>query len=225
MSTTLFDAYAAARERFLTSAMRRIPEASMASQARALGIWRQNRLHVRHEPQALLAVDLAVFHPLGGHKRAIDREARAIRPPDGSEDARVLDALGRATFTLFRLAERAPDGTSVEADDMLRGNRFTLRDRRLSQDGMEGLAFAGHLMPIDGVMMTCGLVAPLTDPVIETLLGRYAPVEETPRILPPITPLAPEDVIALRAAALAEDFPARIYSTVLDHQVMGARAD
>jgi hypothetical protein len=225
MSTTLFDAYAAARERLLSSAMRRIPEASMASQARALGIWRHNRLHVRHEPQALLAVDLAVFHPLGGHKRAIDREARAIRPPDGSEEARVLDALGRAVFTLFRLGDPAPEGGSVEAEDMLRGNAFTLRDKRLSQNGMQGLAFAGHLMPIEGVMMTCGVVAPLTDPVIETLLGRFAAVEETPRILPPITPLAPEDVIALRAAALAEDFPARVYSNVLDHQVMGARAD
>jgi len=225
MSTTLFDAYAAARERLLTSAMRRIPEASMASQARALGLWRNNRLHARFEPQALLAVDLAVFHPLGGHKRAIDREARAIRPPDGSEEARVLDALVRASFTLFRLAERAPEGGSVAAENMLRGHRFTLRDGRLSQEGMEGLAFAGHLMPIEGVMMTCGLVAPLTDPVIETLRGRYAPVEETPRILPPITPPTPDDVILLRAAALAEDFPARVYATVLDHQVMGARAD
>jgi hypothetical protein len=225
MSTTLHDAYAAARERFLTSAMRRIPEASMASQARALGLWRHNRLHARFEPQALLAVDLAVFRPVGGHSRAIEREARAIRPAEGSEEARVLAGLLRAEFTLFRILASAPEGGRAEAEDMLRGHRFTLRDRRLGQDGTQGVGLAGHLMPIDGEMMTCGVVAPLTDAVIETLLGRVAPVEETPRILPPLTPLSPEDAAALRAASAAPDFPARVYATVLDHQVMGPRPD
>jgi hypothetical protein len=73
--------------------------------------------------------------------------------------------------------------------------------------------------------MTCGATAPLSDEVIEALLGRAVRVLPSPPMLPPLTPLTPEDVAALRAAALAEDFPARVYRASLDGGMLGKRPD
>lgn len=220
VSASAYGIYRAARERVITAAGKRIPAASAASQARALGLWRGKEVKFTTEAQFLLVLDLAILGPVGGHTRALDREAKAGDHPEGSEDARVLAALSRAAFTLFRVGAPHPQG-GIMAEDLLRGTPLHLQDQVLAREEMEGCAFAGRLMRLDGFEMTCGAVAPVTDAVIEALLNRPAPVEPMPRFLPPITPLTPEDQMALRAAALAEDFPARLYRTSLEHRLLG----
>lgn len=215
------EAHAAARGRILDAAARRIPAASAASQARALGLWNGREVRFANEAQFGLVLDLGVFGPVGGHSRALEREARQPHEP---EEARVLAALAAAHFTLFRLGEAHPEG-GVRAEDLLRGTALHLRDGLLERPDFQGCAFAGRLMHLDGAEMTCGAAAPLTDAVIEALLGRVSPVQPTPALLPPLTPLAAEDVAALRAAALAADFPARVYRASLDHGLLGQRPD
>lgn len=224
MSASAYDIYRAARERVMTAAGSRIPQASAASQARALGLWRGKEVKFSNEAQFLLVLDLAILGPVGGHSRALDREAKAGDYPEGSEDARVLAGLSRAAFTFFRVGAPHPEG-GVVAEDMLRGTSLHVQDQVLAREEVQGCGFAGRLMRLDGFEMTCGAVAPITDEVIEALLGRPAPVQPTPRFLPPLTPLMEQDVVALRAAAMAEDFPARVYRTSLDHGLFGRLPD
>ena len=221
MSASAYEIHRAARERVVTAASHRIPEASAASQARALGLWRGKEVKFTSEAQFLLVLDLAIFGPVGGHSRALDREARAGNHAEGSGEARVLAALSAAHFTIFRIGAPHPDG-GIAAEDVLRGTPLHIQDQVLTREEVQGCAFAGRLMRIDGFEMTCGAVAPVTDAVIEALLGRPAPPEPTPRFLPGLTPLMEADVVALRAAAMAADFPARVYRTSLDQGLFGA---
>lgn len=214
---------AAAREAILTGALRRIPAAAMASQARALGLWRNGGVRAAGEGQFLLCVDLAVFSPVGGHTRALDREAKARAPAAGDVEAAVLAALAAARFTLFRLGVPGPEGGTIAAEDLLTGEGFVLRDARLSQPGMAGRGVAGRLMEIGGERWTCGACAPLTDAVVASLAGRPAPVGPMPEELPPLAPLAAADRAALAARAAWADFPARVWAAVIDHNVMGPR--
>lgn len=220
MSTTAYEAYRAIRERILSAAARRIPQASAASQGRALGVWHDKEVRVSNEAQFQLVLDLGVFGPVGGHSRALDREAKAGEYPEGSEEARVLAALSRAHFTFFRVGATHPEG-GVMAEDLLRGTPLHIQDQMLAREEAQGCAFAGRLMRLDGFEMTCGALAPLSDEVIEALLGRPAQVQPIPRFLPALTPLVPEDVAALRAAGIAKDFVARVYRTSLEHGLLG----
>lgn len=224
MNTTTYENFRAIRERILSGAAGRIPQASAASQARALGLWGGKALRAANEAQVQLVLDLAVFGPVGGHSRALDREAKAGEYAQGSEEARVLAALSRAHFTLFRVGAMHPEG-GVVARDLLRGTPLRIEDQVLAREEAEGSAYAGRLMRLDGFEMTCGALAPLTDEVIEALLGRPATVQPTPRFLPPLTPIMDHDAVALRAAAMAEDFPARVYRTSLEHGLFGALPD
>jgi len=224
VSATAYEIHRAARERVVTAAGRRIPQASAASQARALGLWRGKEVKFSNEAQFLLVLDLAIFGPVGGHTRALDREAKAGDHPEGSDEARVLAALSRAAFTLFRVGAPHPEG-GIFAEDLLRGTPLHIQDQVLAREEAQGCGFAGRLMRIDGFEMTCGAVAPITDEVIEALLSRPATIQPTPRFLPPLTPLLEQDVVALRAAAMAEDFPARVYRASLDHGLFGRLPD
>ncbi|MFL1464013.1 hypothetical protein ACI6QG_17510 [Roseococcus sp. DSY-14] len=212
-------AVSALRARLLSAAAKRIPKAAAASCARALGLWRDEEVKFTTEAQFLLVLDLGVFAPPGGHTPALAREARQ---PHDAEEAAVLAALADARFTLFRLGAAHPEG-GARAEDLLRGTEIRLRDDRLQQPEFEGVAFAGRLMRLDGLDWTCGAVAPLTDEVLEELLGRPVARPPAPRMLPPLTPPAPEDLAVLRAAALAEDFAARTYRAALDHGLLGKR--
>ena len=215
-----YEAYRAIRERILNAAARRIPKASAASQARALGLWGGKEVHYANEAQLQLVLDLGVFGPVGGHSRALDRQAQTGDHAEGSEEARVLAALSRAHFTLFRIGAAHPEG-GVAAEDLLRGTPLRIEDRVLAREEVQGNAYAGRLMRLDGYEMTCGAVAPLTDEVIEALLGRPAAILPTPAFLPALTMLMDVDVVSLRAAAMAEDFPARVYRASLDHGLFG----
>ena len=215
-----YETYHAVRERILNAAARRIPKASAASQARALGLWGGKEMRYANEAQLQLVMDLGVFGPVGGHSRALDRQAQSGDHAEGSEEAHVLAALSRAHFTLFRIDAAHPEG-GVAAEDLLRGTPLRIKDQMLAREEVQGNAYAGRLMHLDGYEMTCGAVAPLTDEVIEALLGRSAAILPTPAYLPALTPLTEADVVSLRAAAMAEDFPARVYRASLDHGLFG----
>lgn len=222
MSAATYEVYRAIRERILSAAARRIPRAAAHSQARALGFgWKDDEVQVANEAQFQLVLDLGVFGPVGGHSRALDREAKAGDYPEGGEEAAVLAALSRAHFTLFRVVGPHPEGRGVEADDLLRGTKLHIEDQMLMRERMEGIGFAGRLMRLGGFEMTCGALAPLTDEVIETLLGRPVTPLPTPQYLPVLTPLMDDDVAALRGAAGASEFPARVYRASLDHGLFG----
>lgn len=217
-----YEAYAAARAVILTGASRRIPAASAASQARALGLWDGKNPAVGSDAQLGLLLDLGVFSPVGGHSPALGREASMNPPPPSSEAARVMAALRDTRITLFRVAGLHPQG-GVWIDDLLRGMPVHLQDAGLARDGMEGVGFGGRLMPIDGYEMTCGVLAPLLDSSLDLLLGYPLPPTPVPASMPPLTlPDAP-DLATLRQAAGKPDFIVQLYRASLDSGAMGPR--
>jgi len=216
----LYQAYAAARGMILTGASKRIPTASAASQARAMGMWDGKNPAVASDAQLALLLDLGVFAPLGGHSPALEREARINPPPPGSEGEAVLAALHHTRITLFRVAGLHPDG-GVWVDDLLRGMQVHLWDAGLARPGQEGTGFGGRLMPLDGFEMTCGVLAPLSDAVIAALLGYPQPIGPLPTAMPLLTPPTAEEIAGLRHAAMQPDFLAKLYRAALASGLMG----
>ncbi len=214
---------AAARGRLLSAASRRIPRASAASQARALGLWRGNEVLFRNEAQFQLVLDLGVFSPVGDHTSALEREAKL--PHEDAAEAEVLAALQEARFTLFRVEGRHPEG-GVAATDMLTGTSLRVEDTALAKEMCFGVGFAGRLMATGGAHMTCGALAPISDEVVEALLGKPTRILPPPtEALPQLSPVAEEDAAALRAMAAQPGFAVRVWRAVLDHNLLGPRPD
>ncbi len=216
----LYQAYAAARTAILTGASRRIPAASAASQARALGMWNGKSPEVATDSQFALLLDLGVFAPAGDHRPALEREARMNPPPPGSEAAAVLHALGRTRITLFRVAGHHPEG-GVWIEDLLRGMPVHLWDEGLMRPEYEGVGFGGRLMPFEDFEMTCGVLAPLSDEVVDALLGYPQPMGPAPTTVPLLTPPTAETISALREQAGQADFLVRLYRASLASGLMG----
>lgn len=216
----IYQAYAAARSAILTGASKRIPAASAASQGRALGLWDGKTPSVSSDAQIALLLDLGIFAPVGEHKPALEREVRMNPAAPGSEAARVLDALQHTRITLFRVAGPHPEG-GVWVEDLLRGMPVHLWDAGLAQPGQEGTGFGGRLMPLDGFEMTCGVLAGLSDGVIDALLGFPQPAGPLLTAMPLLTPPSAEDVATLREAAKQPDFLLKLYRASLASGLMG----
>lgn len=215
-----YEAYAAARAAILTGASKRIPAASAASQARALGLWDGKSPAVASDAQLGLLLDLGVFDPVAGHSPALEREARMNPPPPGSEAERVLRGLEQTRITLFRIAGPHDQG-GVWVDDLLRGMPVHLWDAGLARPGQEGVGFGGRLMAIDGYEMTCGVLAPLSDGILEALLGYPQLDGPPPTAMPLLTPPDAEMLIALRSLASKADFLLSLYREALRSGLMG----
>lgn len=213
-----FETWAQARGRVLNSAARRVPAASAASQARALGLWHKGEVRVANEAQFALVLDLGVLGPVGGHAPAIAREAKAGE--HDVDEAKVLDALLAARFVLFRVEGPHAEGGAA-ATDLLSGEALRIEDRALSRPERAGRGFAGRLMALGGAWMTCGALAGLSDAAIGELLGFVHVAGESPPELPPLSPLDPADAEALRAMAREPEFAAKVYRASLRQGLMG----
>jgi hypothetical protein len=69
--------------------------------------------------------------------------------------------------------------------------------------------------------MTCGVLAPLSDGVIDALLGFPQPLGPLPTVMPLLTPPAAEDIVTLREAAKQPDFLLKLYRASLASGLMG----
>jgi hypothetical protein len=222
--------YAEARGRILTAAARRVPLASIAQQARALSLWDGERVAPGSELQLALVLDLGVLDPLGGHGRGIDRQAKADPPPPDSLDARMLEALRRAAFGLYRLRGPHPEGGAA-AEGFPDGGPVHIRDGYLGTRP-PGTLFGTRLAwPEDGLAMTCGAVVPLDSRVLERLLLGLPPTRGpvAPRVVAPeedaaaVAELLEDPGARARLAALprAPGFAALCYRAAIDLGLLG----
>lgn len=108
-----------------------------------------------------LIFDLAVHTAKPGRSRAIDRYARAAALSPGTDEARTLEAICAATFSIWRI-DRHHEAAGLIVTDMLRETETWLVDEALTASGQPGLAFAGRLCRPAEFAMTCGIVGPST---------------------------------------------------------------
>ena len=136
--------YAEAREALLNAAAKRIPNVSLAAQARALTMWRHNRVEPGSEGQLACVLDLGVFSPVGGHRPALERLVQAAVPPPGSPDETMLNAFQAARFSLFKVGERDPRG-GIGLIDLCTNEEVWLMDRHFAAAATPGLYIGARL--------------------------------------------------------------------------------
>jgi hypothetical protein len=152
--------YAGLRTRIMTAAARRVRLASLAQQARALSLWDGRQVVPGDELQLAMVLDLGVLDPVGEHGRGIDRQAKAEPAAEGSEEARLLAALGRAELGLYRLLGPDPEGGAA-AERLPDGERLRIWDSYLGLRPPGSIAGIRLAWPDEDLAMTCGVVAPL----------------------------------------------------------------
>lgn len=222
--------YAGLRRQLLTEAAKRIPLASLASQARALSLWDGKQVRPADEMQLAAVFDLGVLDPVGDHGRAIERQARAEPPLPGSEEERLLQALMAARFALVRITGPRAEG-GVAAETFPEGEALVIWDNHLARGRAPGALVGLRLAwPEPDLAMTCGTAISLDSRVVERLLlgtppqrGPVRPSLPLPEDGPALARLlaAPAARLRLTALAAAPGFAAAVTRTALDLGLMG----
>jgi hypothetical protein len=118
------------------------------------------------EEEMVLVFDLALCTSSRGRSRALDRYARAAQLPPASDEARMLDALRDARFSIWRIEQRHQMAGLI-VTDVLREAKAWLIDEGLEASAPERIAFAGRLAAPDDFAMTCGVVVPVNHDLFE----------------------------------------------------------
>lgn len=134
--------------------------------AKRLGLAEGRMLVAGSEEEMTLVFDLALYSAREGRSRALDRYARAMLPPPDSDEARMLDAMRHARFSVWRV-ERRHETAGLVVADVLRKTEEWLVDEKLEASAPENMAFAGRVCEPDDFAMTCGVIVPVTRELIE----------------------------------------------------------
>jgi hypothetical protein len=161
-----------------SAALKFLSRATILEQAKRLGLTIGGMLTAENGEEMTLAFDLSLYTAKEGRSRALDRYARAARLAPGSDDARMLDAMRDARFSIWRL-ERRHDTAGLIVIDVLREIEAWLIDEKLEASAPEGMSFAGRLFAPESFAMSCGVVVPVDRDLIEevaldTLAWRHA---------------------------------------------------
>ena len=104
--------------------------------AKRLGLTEGRMLVAGSEEEMTLVFDLALHAAREGRSRALDRYARATPPPSGSDEARMLDAMRHARFSIWRV-ERRHETAGLVIADVLREAEEWLVDEKLEASAPE----------------------------------------------------------------------------------------
>ena len=74
--------------------------------AKRLGLAERRMLVASNEEEMTLVFDLVLHTAREARSRALDRYARATPPSPGSDEARMLDAMRHARFSIWRVERR-----------------------------------------------------------------------------------------------------------------------
>jgi hypothetical protein len=151
--------------RHCEGALDHVSAPTLLEHARRLGLDQIELLVSEKIGHSTLVFDLAIFTARDGRSRAIDRYARNTRPPPESDEARVLDAMCRARFSIWRI-ERRHETAGVIASDLLRGGEAWLLEP-IFEDDCEGCTIAARLCEPDGFALTCGIALPVDSAMLD----------------------------------------------------------
>jgi hypothetical protein len=87
----------------------------------------------------------------------------------GSDEALVLEAMLHAYFSVWRI-ERRHETAGLIVTDALTDQETWLVDEGLSVSAPDGMTFAARVFKVDSFVMTCGVMVPLDQTVIEQVM-------------------------------------------------------
>jgi hypothetical protein len=171
-----------------SAAVKFLAQPAIMESARRLGLTAGQVLIVDSTDELTLVFDLAIYTAKEGRTRAIDRYAKAAQLPAGSDEMRMLEAMCRARFSIWRI-ERRHDICGLVVTDQLEQAETWLVDEALAATARRGMCFAGRLCEVGQFAITNGVMVPVHGPMIEQVLadtlasGRVGPqrVGDEPR--------------------------------------------
>jgi hypothetical protein len=105
------------------------------------------------------ALDLALYTPSGDGSNAIRRYARERGVLLTAEERRVLDAMGEARFSVFRI-KRPHETAGTWLSDTIRGGDIWLMDRGLEASGAAGMLLGLRVFKPADFWMSTGVLVP-----------------------------------------------------------------
>ncbi len=162
----LFDRISQAMETLKMDASKLVAENEIEELVAALGMSVCDPQSPESQIQLTVFGDALLFHRYHHQRNLIDRLAARRPYPVGSDEAMVLDAMGRAFFSIFEIEARVPD-VGLRITDRLRRDDHLLVDRAAARAAKPGAFFGSTLVPFEGfVVVPCGPV-PLSATVAE----------------------------------------------------------
>jgi len=89
-----------------TAAVKFLAQPAIMESARRLGLTAGQVLIADSTEELTLVFDLAIYTAKEGRTRAIDRYVKAAKLPAGSDEMRMLEAMCRARFSIWRIERR-----------------------------------------------------------------------------------------------------------------------
>ncbi len=147
----------------------RVARPAILERAKHLGLAYGQTLVAESEEAMTLIFDLAIYTAKSGRSRAIDRYAKAVALSLDPDEARTLDAMCEAQFSVWRI-ERHHEVAGLMVTDVLRDNETWLVDEALAVSARPGLSFASRLCWAAEFAMTCGIVVPVDAEFLEEVI-------------------------------------------------------
>ena len=143
-----------------SGALKCLSTEALMEQARRLGIARGRKLILNTEDEFPLLFDLALYARQCERKRPLDRYASSQRLSPDSDEAKVLDAMLAARFTLVRV-ERRHSEAGLIVSDLMGQEEFWLVDEGLESSAPMGFQMATRVFAPDDFHMAAGVFVPL----------------------------------------------------------------
>ena len=118
-----------------------------------------------------LVEDLATYLHRLGRSKPLDRYALAAQFTPGYDEAIVLEAMGHARFSLWRV-ERRHETAGLILRDLLRGGEIWLIDEAMEKNAPLGVEMAARLLRLEGFAMTARIIVPVAPDLIEQVFDR-----------------------------------------------------
>jgi len=154
--------------RLHSEALRFVPRSVLLEQARRLGLTAGKMLVADSIDELTLAFDLCLYTAAPGRSRGIDRYARSAGVAPGSDEERMLQALGQARFSVFQV-ERPHEIAGLLVRDLIREESLWLVDENLERTAPRGTTFAMRVSRPEAFAMTCGVIVPVDATLIEAV--------------------------------------------------------
>jgi hypothetical protein len=147
--------------------------------ARRIGLAVGKTLILEDVDELNLVFDLAIHTASLGRSRAIDRYVGLAGFAPQSDEARVLEAMRQARFSVLRI-ERRHETAGLIVEDLFHGIELWLVDEGLESSVPDGAQIATRFYTVDGFSMTAGVLVPLNRNMKEDLVVEMAPLLRKP---------------------------------------------
>ena len=153
-----------------------VSSSALLQRARRLGMSDGRRLILDRAEELDLVSDLIVYTAPPGRSRALDRYARSMPPPAGSDEALVLDAMRKARFGVLQMQHRHPTAGLILRDEA-RNEEIWLVDLGYEMWMEEGMRVATRYYTPGPFSMTAGGGIPVRGRLISQA------IESVPQLL------------------------------------------